>query len=469
LGVDVMASLSKEAGRGSWKLTWYGFDKRKKAIRLGSMPKKSAEQFRVKFEELLGVRRGGGSLPAGLSEWLDGLGDELHERIVGAGLAEPRERMTLGGLCDAFIASRSGVAPATKIRDRQIADRLLASFGRDRNLESITVRDAEEWRRLLASEGNLRDSERAELGENTVRRRTGVARQIFKTAVRWKLIKSNPFDGLATSVRENLERREFVSWADTLRVIKQAPSTQWAALIAFCRLIGPRVPSELSGLTWADVDFASKRVVIRSPKTAHHGGEHALRSVPLFPEVVPYLQALSDSVGPGIDVPMSAPVFPMVVDASVNLRTHLKRLIVRAGLTPWQKLFVNLRSSRETELLASYPAADVCRWMGHSPAMAARFYAQARPEIAERASNENTVGAGDNAGYIVGDEGDKMGSLGGRQEASTIPNELSEVLEALGLMMVPGGVVLSADGPPLWALRDSNPRPSRCKRDALTN
>ena len=66
-----MASLTKEKNRDSWKLGWTESDKKRKSMRLGSMPKKTAEQFRVRFEELQGVRRGGGSLPQALSEWIN--------------------------------------------------------------------------------------------------------------------------------------------------------------------------------------------------------------------------------------------------------------------------------------------------------------------------------------------------------------------------------------------------------------
>ena len=64
-----MACLSKEPGRGSWKLSWYSDAKKRLSIRLGAMPKKTAVQFQVRFEELLGVRRGGGSVPTALNEW----------------------------------------------------------------------------------------------------------------------------------------------------------------------------------------------------------------------------------------------------------------------------------------------------------------------------------------------------------------------------------------------------------------
>lgn len=459
MGVDAMASLSKELGRDSWKLRWYDSDNKRKAIRLGSMPKKSAESFRIKFEQLLEVRRAGDSLPAALSQWLDSIDAELRERIVNTGLLESKRRLTLGRFCDEFIESRSNVADATTVRDKQVCDRLIERFGRDRLLDSITVRDAEDWRRWLATDGNKRDTDRATLGDNTVRRRIGVARQIFATAIRWKLLSENPFAGMATTVRENLERRAFVSWSDILRVIEVAGGSQWKALIAFVRLTGCRVPSELTELRWSDIDFIAKRVVIRSPKTKHHGGDHAMRSVPLFPELMPYLREWADEVGPGIEVALSSPVFPMASDPRVNLRTQLARLIVKAGLVPWEKMFVNLRSSRETELLAVYPAADVCRWFGHSPAVAARFYAQARPEVADRASIETTVkGAllGSEMGPIGSETGSKTGPIADRQKPAT--NHLGEkkTQRNIGSKMVSESSKGALDGPPEWAILDSN-------------
>jgi integrase len=471
-----MASISKEAGRDSWKLSWYDSDKRKRSFRLGALPKKTAEQFRTKFEELEGVRRGGGSLPASLVEWVDTLDPDLRTKLEDAGLIEKRRRLTLGGFCDEFKVSRKSVATATAVRDRQVCDLLIERFGADRMLESITVKDAEEWQQWLASHANKRDSKRKSLGANTVRRRTGVARQIFATAIRWKVLRENPFRGLAATVRENKERQEFIPWESVAAVIKVAPTTEWKALIAFCRLVGPRVPSELAGLRWSDLDFENRRIVLRSPKTAHHGGDHAMRSCPMFPELVPYLEALSEVVGPGLEVPLSAPVFPMAVDPRVNLRTGLRRYIVRAGLEIWPKLFHNLRSSRETELLSVYPVADVCRWFGHSPAVAARFYAQARSEMAEKASREPTILAakeGSQVGSIAGSKGAEMGSKSGDvnslQESSKNAQEPHKTQQKKPFSRGPEDSLKGSDKTDEWAKRDSNPRHPLCKSGALTN
>jgi hypothetical protein len=62
-------------------------------------------------------------------------------------------------------------------------------------------------------------------------------------------------------------------------------------------------------------------------------------------------------------------------DSAVNLRTQFCRIIRRAGLEPWPKLWQNLRASRESELMREYDLATVCRWIGNSPAVAAKHYA----------------------------------------------------------------------------------------------
>ena len=434
-----MAGLSREKGRNSWKLTWYEGTQRK-SIRLGEMPKKMAESFKLKFEQLQACHRAGDSHPSSISEWLGAMSPDLRERIAKAGLIESKRLLCLEEFCAEFLASRADVARNTMVRDRQVVALLLEKFGGKKRIDSITVRDAEEWQRWLAKSGNKRDSDRTTLSENTVRRRTGVASQIFNTAIRWNLLKKNPFELLPKSVRENVERRKFITWVDILKVIEIAPTTEWKTLIAFVRLTGCRVPSELVDLKWSDIDLDAKRICIRSPKTKHHGGDHALRFVPLFPELLPYLQALSDEIEPGISTPFSASVFPIAADERPNLRTQFTRMIEKAGLVPWEKLFVNLRSSRESELLAEFPATDVCKWFGHSPAVAAKFYAQSRPEIAERATKQTTVAVGTNAGDSKCEKGTKTGPVTNHQRSST---ELRAVEKATEI----AGNSKDADGP----------------------
>ena len=63
-------------------------------------------------------------------------------------------------------------------------------------------------------------------------------------------------------------------------------------------------------------------------------------------------------------------------DATQNLRTTFQKIIERAGLNPWPKLFQNLRSTRETELSNEFPLHVATAWIGNSQLVAARYYLQ---------------------------------------------------------------------------------------------
>ena len=73
--------------------------------------------------------------------------------------------------------------------------------------------------------------------------------------------------------------------------------------------------------------------------------------------------------------------------ANCNLRTQLERILGRAGLKPWPKLFQNLRSTRETELCESFPEHVVTAWIGNTRKVARDHYLQIRDEDFERAAS----------------------------------------------------------------------------------
>ena len=95
-------------------------------------------------------------------------------------------------------------------------------------------------------------------------------------------------------------------------------------------------------------------MIVRSPKTAHHVG-HDSRLVPLFPELLPYLLEVFEQAEPGTEY-----VITRYRQVNCNLRTQLDRIITKAGLKRWTKLFQNLRSTRETELAERWPEHVVC-------------------------------------------------------------------------------------------------------------
>jgi len=63
-----------------------------------------------------------------------------------------------------------------------------------------------------------------------------------------------------------------------------------------------------------------------------------------------------------------------------NLRTQFSRIVERAGVVAWPKMFVNLRSTRRTELQERFADHVVNKWLGHSGAVAAKYYLQVTDE-----------------------------------------------------------------------------------------
>jgi hypothetical protein len=119
---------------------------------------------------------------------------------------------------------------------------------------------------------------------------------------------------------------------------------------------------------------------VTSPKTEHHPGKEE-RWVPLFPELRPYLEEAFELAAEG-----GTHVITRYRDTNANLRTQLLRIIRRAGVVPWPKLFHNLRASRETDLAAVYPLHVVCAWIGNSTLVAQKHYLQTTEEDFRRAA-----------------------------------------------------------------------------------
>ena len=122
--------------------------------------------------------------------------------------------------------------------------------------------------------------------------------------------------------------------------------------------------------------------------------------------------------------------------------------------------------------LGVFPPIDVCAWFGHSPAVAARFYAQVRSETADRASREHTVSAATNGSESDSTAGaihDEMGALNDSQEDSSTYQDGPEHQEKDRVLIGTGGASVAPEGMYQWTILDSNQRPPRCQRGALTN
>ena len=247
---------------------------------------------------------------------------------------------------------------------------LVEYFGEERPLHKITSGEAEAWKRHLLERG---------LADNTVRRACGIAKQWFRAAVKWELIDESPFAEIVAAVRANTTRYYFVSQEEAAKVLEACPDAEWRLLFALARYGGLRIPSEALVLRWEDVNWDQQRIRVHSPKTEHHEGG-AFRTIPIFPELRPHLEDAFELAEPGAEFCITR-----YRSAAVNLRTQLIRILKRANLEPWPKLWQNLRSSRETELADRYPLHVVTAWIGNSVQIAAKHYLQVTEEHMQRA------------------------------------------------------------------------------------
>ena len=375
-----MASVTTEAN-GNRTIQVVCPDEKRRSIRLGKVTLKQANAIKTRVEELSSARLSRTPLESQTAEWLGGISDTLHVRLVNAGLAEPRHKakamtQTVAQFIELFITGRPDVKPGTVTNYRQAQAKLVEYFKTDRPLSAVTPLDADRFRSWL--KGDKKTKSGMGLAENSARSIVKNAKLIFGAAVKGKLIVENPFAGHSTAIIERPDRLQFVDLDTIDRVLKSCPSSEWRVIVSLCRFAGLRCPSEVFTLRWCDVDFERGRMRVRSPKLEGQQGE--FREVPLFPEV---RRALDEHFMEPDGAEFVIRRKPNGTDT--NLRTTFEKIVRRAGVEPWKKLFQNLRSSRETELAEQYPVHVVTKWLGNSPKVAMAHYLQVRDTDFEKA------------------------------------------------------------------------------------
>ena len=114
-----------------------------------------------------------------------------------------------------------------------------------------------------------------------------------------------------------------------------------------------------------------------------------MRDLPIFPELRPYLEDVFDQAAVGSEYVLPSLQREAVQRGdwrAVNLRTRFQKIIKKAGLTSWPRLWHNLRASRQTELEEHFPSHVVCVWLGNSEAVARKHYLQVREDDFQKAA-----------------------------------------------------------------------------------
>ena len=339
-----MASVTTDQ-KGKKRLQFKAPDGKRRTIHLGQVTKKVADQVRYHVEEVIAARTANVPLSASTSRWVATLSGNMRDRLAACGLIEKPKDITLGEWIDQYIDGRTSLKPGTVRNLQRNANLLIEFFGADQELRTINSGDADAFRELLASK---------KFAPATIGRAIKRARQFFIAAMRRDLVDENPFADVNAPMQVNDNRRQYIPAETIYKAIEAAPNAEWRLIIALSRFGGLRIPSELVTLKWDDIDWANNKIRIHQPKLEHLPGG-SFRVMPLFPRLRPYLMEQSELAEPGTEY-----VITGNRTANSNLRTQFKRILKRAMVKPWPRLFHNLRASFETDICEEFPCPRRC-------------------------------------------------------------------------------------------------------------
>ncbi len=362
-----MASVDKD-GHG-WRVRFMDQYGKRRTIRTGKMSRRNAEQIAMYIDRIVTSRVSGEPVTPSTTAWIADLSQPLRQKLEKAGLVQRHSVKSLGEFLTDHITrgkttKNTNAAVGTIDKWRAAQTHLETFFGPTNNLSDITEDSAAMFRSWLEDKPHFRTGE--PISENTVRAVIACAKMFFGTAVRRGLIPSNPFAGQSAATLQNRDRDFYVSREVAVKIIDACPNVQWRLMVALWRFAGLR-KMEIYPLNWDGVLWDSGRFLVTAPKTAHYDG-YEERFVP-FGDIEEWLDA-------SFEIGAAGPLITEYQQNS-NLDKPLKKIMKRAGILPWPKLFQNLRASCETDWLdAGFASHVVAKWMGHSEVIQRKHYAQ---------------------------------------------------------------------------------------------
>ena len=396
-----MASVSTDAN-GNRRLVFTGLDRKRRAVYLGDVSARTADEMKRLVESILESASCGADLSPTVTKRLNELSADMHEKLVAVALVNPREkqdtaRVSVAAQAQDYLARRTDIKPASRLVLGHAVRNLVGYFG-ETALADVTSADADDFSRWLATDARVRGEASRNpkgLSPATLGKRLSWAATIWKDAIRRELVGKNPFDDVKKPGGVNADRQQYVPAEVIETLIAAEPDLEWRALLALARYLGVRTPSEPFSMTWDCIDWERKRIRIPSPKTEVHNKSY--RMAPILPEILPHLERLFDAAPKG-----SLFIFERLREresrrraekgfwSALNLRTALQKKLAKAGIVPWPKLWHNLRASAETDLARRFSLASVTAWLGNSPKVAATNYLMVTDEDFDRAAGETT-------------------------------------------------------------------------------
>ena len=253
---------------------------------------------------------------------------------------------------------------------------LVEHFGERREIGTIKRADAAGWRSSLQRPRTLAGGVEAVLSPSTVAKHVMWAKHIFRTAFEQDEIAFSPFDRLSSGQPKTDQQWRYISLEDTAKIIAACPTPQWRAAFALARHAGLR-RNEIEGLRWADIDLDGRILTIHAGSTTRTTKKR-LRLCPVSPALAAILAVVREAA-PGSPGPWSGAT-------GVEITKGAGSIVAASGVPVYAKPLHTLRKSLETDWIDQHSIADVCEWLGNSPAVALAHYKRAKPESFARVS-----------------------------------------------------------------------------------
>jgi integrase len=363
-----MAAVGKDGDNG-WRIRFIDGQGIRKTIRLGKMSKPSAESICRHVAELASSKASGQPVARQTALWLPTIEKPLYQKLMRVGLVENQEFPPLDKFLTDHIergrtSLRKTAEQATKKKWKSAKAHIVKFFGADQDLRQITEVDAEKFRAWLEDQP-VKDHFMA---ENTIRAVMACTKTFFNAAVRQGFCEMNPFSREVSTTKPNRDRDFYVKPEIARKIIDYCPTIEWKLMVSLWRFAGLR-KAEIYDLKWSGVLWDQKKMRVHSPKTKHHEGRDH-RYVPIS-DIYPILREAFERAD------KTDQMITQYSRSNSNLDKPMKKILENAGISPWPKLFQNMRASCETDWLDRPTSAHVvANWIGHSVKIQNDHYVQ---------------------------------------------------------------------------------------------
>ena len=405
-------------GKTRYQIQFKIFDKRK-TLSLGSeYTARQVDRTRAAVEDAAEANETGRRrLDRATSAFLDD-NPALKVKFQNAGLIERIEEGTLSGLWDMFDrhCEKMGFKETTLSGYKTARKWFFEYFPEDLQVETITEKDAEEFRAWLGRQNHKYGKP---LAPTSVAGIIKSVKTVFNLARRARIIVESPFEWIKKGSMSNPARLFEVPAEIMSQILDACPSQSWRSIFVLWRFGGLRKMEPLL-LKWEDIlwNAGTKmkgKIRVHSPKTERFKG-HAERFCPLFPEIRRELEDLSEMAGPGAEFVLDDDVRDRSPNAIYNAAL---RIISRAGFTPWERLISNMRATRDSELKrAGFTSDQRTAWLGHDEKVSRDHY-----QMSEMLVNESDYDRACDFQTLPAEQGGQRsgGTPAGAVDADRIP------------------------------------------------